>query len=63
MLLLQGWTNRLRVSRELIMAKTKYYYESECDESEKSLFAASSGWVNNLMCPNGFLLHRKTTVN
>ena len=45
------------------MAKTKYYYESECDESEESLFAASNGWVNNLMCRNGFLLLRKTTVN
>ena len=45
------------------MAKAKYYYESECDESEESLFAASNGWVNNLMCRNGFLLLRKTTVN
>ena len=44
------------------MAKTKYFYESECDESEKSLFLASNGWVNNFMLRNVFLLHRKTTT-
>ena len=36
-------SNRLRVSRKLITAKAKYFYESECDESEKSLFVASKG--------------------
>ena len=53
-------SNGLRVSRKLIMTKAKYFYKSESDESEKSLFVASNGWVNSFMCPNGFLLRRKT---
>ena len=40
----------------------KYFYESECDESEKSLFVASNGWVNNFIRHNGFSLQRKTTT-
>ena len=40
----------------------KYFYESERDESEKSLFVASNRWVNNFMHHNGFSLHRKTTT-
>ena len=44
------------------MSKTKCFYESECDESEKSLFVVGNGWVNNFMLRNGFLLHRKTTT-
>ena len=52
----------LRVSRKPIMAKTKYFYESECDVSETSLFVASNGWVNNFIRRNGFLLHRKTAT-
>ena len=44
------------------MAKGKYCYKSECDESEKSLFVASNGRVNNSMRRNGFSLHRKTTT-
>ena len=44
------------------MAKAKYFYESECDESKKSLFVASNGWVCNFMRRNGFSLHRKTTT-
>ena len=44
------------------MAKAKYFYKSECDESEKSLFATGNGWVNNFMCRNGFSLHHKTTT-
>ena len=44
------------------MAKRKYFYESEYDESKKSLFVASHGWVNNFMRRNGFLLNRKTTT-
>ena len=44
------------------MAKEKYFYESECDESEISLFVASNEWVNNFMHPNGFSLRRKTTT-
>ena len=44
------------------MAKTKYFYESECDISETSLFVASNGWVNNFIRRNGFLLHRKTAT-
>ena len=44
------------------MAKVEYFYESECDESEKSLFVTGNGWVNNFMCRNGFLLHCKTTI-
>ena len=39
------------------MAKAKY-----CDESEKYLFVASNGLVNNFVCRNGFSLHRKTTA-
>ena len=38
------------------MAKAKHFYESERDESEKSLFVESNGWVNN------FSLHRETTA-
>ena len=53
-------SNRPRVSRKLIMAKAKYFYRSECDESEKSLFVASNWWVNNFMRRNGFSLRRKT---
>ena len=41
------------VSSKLVMVKAKYFYESECDESEKSLFVASNGWVNNFLRPNG----------
>ena len=44
------------------MAKVKYFYESECHESEKSLFVASNGWINNFMRRNGFSLLRKTTA-
>ena len=44
------------------MAKAKYFYETECDESKKSLFVASNGWVSNFMRRNGFSLHRKTTT-
>ena len=44
------------------MAKTKYFYKSECDESKKSLFVASNGWVNNFMRRNVFSLYRKTTT-
>ena len=38
-------SNGLRVSRKLIMGKGEYFFESECDENEKSLFVASNGWV------------------
>ena len=41
------------------MAKSKYFYESKCDESEKSLLLASNEWVNNFMRHNGSSLHRK----
>ena len=44
-------SNELRVLRKLIMATAKYFYESECGESEKSLFVVSNGWVNNFMHP------------
>ena len=44
------------------MAKAKYFYESECDESEKSLFVTDNGWVNNFMRRDGFSLRRKTTT-
>ena len=44
------------------MAKAKYFYESECDESEKSLLVTGNGWVNNFVRRNGFPLHRKTTT-
>ena len=40
----------------------KYFYESECHESEKFLFVASNGWVNNFMLCNGFSLPCKTTT-
>ena len=55
-------SNRLRVSGKLIMAKPKYFYESECDESEKFLFVVSNGWVNNFMRRNSFSLRRKTAA-
>ena len=41
------------------MAKVKYFYKSEWDESEKCLFVASNLRVNHLMRRNGFLLRRK----
>ena len=44
------------------MAKAKYFYEIYCDESEKSLFVASNGQINNFMHCNGFSLLRKTTT-
>ena len=55
-------SNGLHVLRKLIMTKAKYFYGSECDESKKSLFEASNGWVKNLMRHNGFSLRRKTTT-
>ena len=46
------------------MAKAKYFCESECDESERSLFVMDFGWVNNFMRRNGFSLHfKRTTVH
>ena len=61
--LIYDWrSNGLRVLRKLIMTKAKYFYGSECDESKKSLFEASNGWVKNLMRHNGFSLRRKTTT-
>ena len=50
-------SNGLSVSKKLIMAKAKYFYESECDESEKSFFVASI-----IMRCNSFSLRRKTTM-
>ena len=50
-------SNGLSVSRKLIMSKAKYFYESECDESEKSFFVASI-----IMRCNSFSLRRKTTT-
>ena len=44
------------------MATVKYFYESECDDNEKSLFVASDGWVNNFIRRNGFSIHLKTTT-
>ena len=52
----------LCVLRKLIMAKAKYFYKREYNESEKSLFVVSTGWVNNFMHHNGFLLSCKTTT-
>ena len=36
-------SNGLFVLRKLIMAKAKYFYKRECDESGKSFFVASNG--------------------
>ena len=44
------------------MTKAKHFYENECDESEKSLFVANNGWVNNFMRRNGFSLCGKATT-
>ena len=55
-------SNGLRVSRKLFIAKVKYFYKSEWDESEKCLFVANNLRVNYLMRRNGFLLRRKTTA-
>ena len=55
-------SNGLRVSRKLVMAQEKYFYKSECDETEKYLFVTSNVWVNNSMRRNGFLLRRKATT-
>ena len=51
------------VSRvNLSWPRRNYVYESECDESEKSLFVNGNGWVNNFMRRNGFSLHCKITT-
>ena len=39
-------SNGLRVSRKLFIAKVKYFYKSEWDESEKCLFVANNLRVN-----------------
>ena len=52
----------LRVSRKQIMMKGKYLYEDGCEESERSLFVASNGWLCNFMSRNGLSLRRKTTT-
>ena len=52
----------MRVSREIIKTKTRYFYENECDESEKFLFVARNWWINNFMRHNGFSLRRKITT-
>ena len=44
------------------MANAKYFYESECDESKKSLFVTDISWVNNFMLRNGFSVQRKTAT-
>ena len=44
------------------MAQAKYFYESECDESERTLLAASYGQVHNFIRRNDFSLRRKTTT-
>ena len=44
------------------MVKTKYFHKSECNESEKSLFVVSNGWVNNFTRCNGFSLYCKATT-
>ena len=44
------------------MVKAKCLYEDGCEESERSLFVASNGWLNNFMRRNGLSLRRKTTT-
>ena len=44
------------------MEKAKCLYEDECEESERTLFVGSNGWVNNFMRRNGLSLSRKTTT-
>ena len=51
-------SNGVRVSKKFIMAKAKYFYKSECDENEKSVFAASNVWVNNFMRRNGVVISK-----
>ena len=36
--------------------------EDGCEESERSLFVASNGWLNNFMRRNGLSLRRKPTT-
>ena len=38
-------SNDLRVSRELIMVKTKCLDDKTCDKSEKDVFIARNGWL------------------
>lgn len=38
----------LRVSRRLIMTKANSLYNESCDEHEKTLFLASTGWLKKL---------------
>ena len=42
------------------MVNAKYFYETEFNRGEKSLFVASNKWVNNFMRCNIFSLRRKT---
>ena len=44
------------------MTKTKYFYKSECDKSDKFLFVVSNGWVNKFVRRNGYLLRCKLTT-
>ena len=44
------------------MVNAKYFYKSECDESEKSLFVTDIGWVNNFMRRNLFSVKPKTAT-
>ena len=50
----------LRVSRELIMVKTKCLDDKTCDKSED--FIASNGWLQKFFRRNGSSLSRKTTT-
>ena len=52
----------LRVSRELIMVKTKCLDDKTCDKSEKDVFIASNGWLQKFFHRNGLSFSRKTTT-
>ena len=55
-------SNDLRVSRELIMVKTKCLDDKTCDKSENNVFIASNGWLQKNFSRNRLTLSRKTTT-
>ena len=60
----QRRSNMLRVSRKLIMFKTKSIYDEKCGENEelKAGFVASNGWLMKFMKRNSLSLRRRTTI-
>ena len=52
-------SNDLRVSRELIMVKTKCLDDKTCDKSEKNVFTASNGWLQKKFLPKWIIVEQE----